>query len=98
MALVALSVMGDVWWWVTIVVLVREWSVTLLRLSVAKTVVIAAAASGKWKTTTQGLALALLTLPARQVDGWLDIPGGHRLLRRAGLAGRRRRPHAVVRI
>ena len=41
----------------------------------AKTVVIAAAASGKWKTTTQGLALALLTLPARQVDGWLDTPG-----------------------
>jgi CDP-diacylglycerol--glycerol-3-phosphate 3-phosphatidyltransferase len=75
MALVALSIMGDVWWWVTILVLLREWSVTLLRLSVAKTVVIAAAASGKWKTTSQALALALLTLPCRQVDGWLDVPG-----------------------
>jgi CDP-diacylglycerol---glycerol-3-phosphate 3-phosphatidyltransferase len=75
MALVALSIMGDVWWWVTILVLAREWSITLLRLSVAKTVVIAAAASGKWKTTAQALALSLLTLPLRQLDGALDVPG-----------------------
>ncbi len=75
MALVALSIMGDVWWWVTILVLVREWAVTLLRLSVAKTVVIAAAASGKWKTTSQAIALSLLTLPLRQLDGSLDVPG-----------------------
>lgn len=75
MALIALSVMGDVWWWVTILVLAREWSVTLLRLSVAKTVVIAAAATGKWKTTAQAIALSLLTLPLRQLDGALDVPG-----------------------
>ena len=43
MAFVGLSIVGDVWWWVTIVVLLREWSVTLLRLSVLKHVVIAAA-------------------------------------------------------
>src|SRR5690606_3493019 len=36
MALIGLSVVGDVWWWVTVVVLLREWSVTLLRLSVLK--------------------------------------------------------------
>ncbi|WP_370248154.1 CDP-diacylglycerol--glycerol-3-phosphate 3-phosphatidyltransferase [Nocardioides sp.] len=74
-ALVALSIIGDVWWAVTILVLLREWSITLLRLSVAKTVVIAAKASGKWKTTFQGLALGMLTLPGKQVDGWLDVPG-----------------------
>jgi CDP-diacylglycerol--glycerol-3-phosphate 3-phosphatidyltransferase len=34
MAFIGLSIVGDVWWWVTIVVLVREWSVTLLRLSI----------------------------------------------------------------
>ena len=33
MAFIGLSIIGDIWWWVTIVVLVREWSVTLLRLS-----------------------------------------------------------------
>ena len=43
MAFVGLSIVGDIWWWVTIVVLLREWSVTLLRLSVLKHVVIAAA-------------------------------------------------------
>src|SRR5262245_27453889 len=36
MAFIGLSIVGDIWWWVTIVVLVREWSVTLLRLSILK--------------------------------------------------------------
>src|SRR5687768_10691054 len=63
MALIGLSVVGDIWWWVTIVVLVREWSVTLLRLSVLKQVVIPAAMSGKIKTTFQAIALSGLMLP-----------------------------------
>ena len=75
MAFVGLSIVGDIWWWVTIVVLVREWSVTLLRLSVLKHVVIPAAHSGKVKTMLQGLALGGLTLPLRQVGGVLDVPG-----------------------
>jgi CDP-diacylglycerol--glycerol-3-phosphate 3-phosphatidyltransferase len=54
---------GEVWWWVTILVLVREWSVTLLRLSIMKDVVIPAAQLGKIKTTAQGVALGLLSLP-----------------------------------
>src|SRR5215212_1012971 len=49
MAFIGLSIVGDVWWWVTIVVLLREWSVTALRLSVLKHVVIAASSSGKSK-------------------------------------------------
>ncbi|MDN5893549.1 MAG: CDP-diacylglycerol--glycerol-3-phosphate 3-phosphatidyltransferase [Nocardioides sp.] len=75
MALIGLSVVGDIWWWVTILVLAREWSVTLLRLSIMKNVVIAAAQSGKIKTVLQALALGLLCLPLRQVDGALEIPG-----------------------
>jgi CDP-diacylglycerol--glycerol-3-phosphate 3-phosphatidyltransferase len=75
MAFVGLSIVGDVWWWVTILVLLREWSVTLLRLSVLKHVVIAAARSGKIKTTLQAVALGGLTLPLRQVDGSLDLIG-----------------------
>ncbi len=68
MALIGLSVVGDVWWWVTIVVLLREWSVTVLRLSVLKHVVIAAASSGKIKTTLQAVALSVLTLPLPHGD------------------------------
>ena len=77
MAFVGLAIIMDTWWmWtITIVVLVREWAVTLLRLSVLKAVVIAAAEIGKWKTTAQALALGFLTLPLLEVDGWLDVPG-----------------------
>ena len=75
MAFVGLSIVGDIWWWVTIVVLVREWSVTLLRLSLLRDIVIPSAQSGKVKTTLQALALGLLCLPLRQVDGALDVVG-----------------------
>jgi CDP-diacylglycerol---glycerol-3-phosphate 3-phosphatidyltransferase len=77
MAFVGLSIVGDVWWWVTIVVLIREWSVTLLRLSVLNRVVIAADQLGKLKTTFQVLALGLLVLPLRDPDlaHWLHQPG-----------------------
>jgi CDP-diacylglycerol---glycerol-3-phosphate 3-phosphatidyltransferase len=77
MALIGLSVIGDVWWWVTIVVLVREWSVTVLRLSVLRRVVIAADQLGKLKTTFQVLALGGLTLPLRDPDlpAWMQTPG-----------------------
>ena len=69
MALIGLSVVGDVWWWVTIVVLLREWSVTLLRLSVLKRVVMPATQSGKIKTTLQAIALSGLLLPFPHGDG-----------------------------
>src|SRR3954451_2970943 len=68
MAFIGLSIVGDIWWWVTIIVLLREWSVTLLRLSVLKKVVIAAANLGKLKTTFQALALGGLCLPLRNDD------------------------------
>ena len=69
MAVIGLSIVGDIWWWVTIVLLLREWSVTLLRLSILKQVVVAAAQSGKIKTALQATALATLCLPLRQVTG-----------------------------
>ena len=77
MAFIGLSIVGDIWWWVTIIVLIREWSVTLLRLSILKKVVIAAADLGKIKTTFQAVALATLCLPLRDPDlpGWLEVPG-----------------------
>ena len=68
MAFIGLSIVGDVWWWVTILVLVREWSVTLLRLSVLKDVVIPAARSGKIKTTLQAIALSGLIWPLPHGD------------------------------
>jgi CDP-diacylglycerol--glycerol-3-phosphate 3-phosphatidyltransferase len=75
MAFVGLSIVGDIWWWVTVLVLLREWSVTLLRLSILKRVVVPAAQSGKVKTTLQAVALTGLSLPLRQVDGGLHDIG-----------------------
>jgi CDP-diacylglycerol--glycerol-3-phosphate 3-phosphatidyltransferase len=79
MAFVGVAVVFESpWWWaVTILVLVREWSVTLLRLSVLKKVVIAADQLGKLKTTFQVIGLSGLVLPLRDPDlpGWMETPG-----------------------
>ncbi|HEY0773557.1 MAG TPA: CDP-diacylglycerol--glycerol-3-phosphate 3-phosphatidyltransferase [Nocardioidaceae bacterium] len=75
MAFIGLSIIGEIWWWVTVLVLLREWSVTFMRLSIAKHVVLAANASGKLKTVLQAIALGMLTLPLREVEGALELPG-----------------------
>ncbi len=103
MAFIGLSIVGDIWWWVTIVVLLREWGVTLLRLSVLKQVVIPAAMSGKIKTVLQAIALsgpdlaAAARRRARRCLRLLARPARRgALLRRPGAARRRRRDDAVV--
>ena len=75
MAFVGLSLIGELWWWVTIVVLLREWSVTLLRLSIMKHVVLAANRSGKVKTVLQTAALCGFILPLLLLEGALEVPG-----------------------
>lgn len=75
MAFVGLSIIGELWWWVTVIVLLREWSVTLLRLSIMKHVVLAANRSGKVKTVLQTIALCGFILPLRLLEGPLEVPG-----------------------
>lgn len=67
-ALLGLSSLGDLPWWVTIVILVREVGVTLLRFWVIRIGVIPASRGGKAKTAAQMLAILLFLLP---VTGWL---------------------------
>jgi CDP-diacylglycerol---glycerol-3-phosphate 3-phosphatidyltransferase len=62
-ALVGLSALRDLPWWVTIVVLAREIGVTLLRLWVIRHGVIPASRGGKLKTLLQGVAIGLFILP-----------------------------------
>jgi CDP-diacylglycerol--glycerol-3-phosphate 3-phosphatidyltransferase len=62
-ALVGLSVLGLLPWWVTLAVLVREVGVTLLRFWVIRHGVIAASRGGKAKTVLQALAIGLYILP-----------------------------------
>jgi CDP-diacylglycerol--glycerol-3-phosphate 3-phosphatidyltransferase len=74
-ALVLLSVLGDLPWWVTVVILVREIGVTLLRFWVIRHGVIAASHGGKIKTALQILAIVwyLWPLPPvlAQVGPWI---------------------------
>jgi CDP-diacylglycerol--glycerol-3-phosphate 3-phosphatidyltransferase len=63
MAFVGLSILGELWWWVTVVVLVREWGVTLMRFFVIRHGVMPAGRGGKLKTVLQSVTLTLFTLP-----------------------------------
>jgi CDP-diacylglycerol--glycerol-3-phosphate 3-phosphatidyltransferase len=62
-AFVGLSLMGALAWWVTLVVLVREIGVTLLRFWVIRRGVIPASRGGKVKTFLQIAAILLYLLP-----------------------------------
>ncbi len=70
-ALVGLSYLGELPWWVTVVILVREIGVTLLRFWVIRIGVMPASRGGKAKTAAQMLAILLYLLP---LDGpWLTV-------------------------
>jgi CDP-diacylglycerol---glycerol-3-phosphate 3-phosphatidyltransferase len=67
-ALIGLSILALLPWWVTVVILVREVGVTLLRFWVIRHGVIAASRGGKLKTVVQALAIGLYILP---LTGWM---------------------------
>ncbi|MGW7492534.1 CDP-diacylglycerol--glycerol-3-phosphate 3-phosphatidyltransferase [Streptomyces sp. NPDC054786] len=61
-ALICLSVLGDLSWWVTGVILFRELGITLMRFWVIKHGVIPASRGGKIKTLAQGTAVGMYVL------------------------------------
>lgn len=63
MAFIGLSIIGELWWWVTIAILVREWGITVMRFVVLRYGVMAAGRGGKLKTVLQAVALTLYLLP-----------------------------------
>ena len=66
-AFIGLSALGDLPWWVSVLVLVREFGVTALRFVVIRHGIIPASRGGKLKTLLQGLALLLYLLPVTGV-------------------------------
>ncbi len=62
-ALVGLSLLGELAWWVTIVIAVRELGITVMRFWVLPHGVIPASRGGKLKTVLQTLALGLAIMP-----------------------------------
>jgi CDP-diacylglycerol--glycerol-3-phosphate 3-phosphatidyltransferase len=67
-ALVGLSILGDLSWWVTGIIAAREIGITLLRFAVLRHGVIPASRGGKVKTLVQSLAIGLYLLPLS--GGW----------------------------
>jgi CDP-diacylglycerol---glycerol-3-phosphate 3-phosphatidyltransferase len=61
-ALIGLSVLGDLPWWITAVILAREIGITLMRFWVIRHAVIPASRGGKLKTLTQGVAVGMYIL------------------------------------
>ena len=67
MALIALSILDMLPWWVTVVILARELGITLLRVWVIRHGVIAASRGGKLKTVAQSVAIFMYLLPVTGV-------------------------------
>ena len=67
-ALVSLSILGELPWWVTIVILVREIGITVFRFAMLRDRVIPASRGGKLKTILQSVAISLALVPL-----WLTL-------------------------
>lgn len=70
--LVALSIVGDVHWIATSLILARELAVTAYRLAVAKRRVIAASGGGKLKTVIQSIAIGFVIAPIEFLGDWVN--------------------------
>ena len=71
-ALVSLNIIGVLPIWITVVILVREFGITLWRMWMLRNgKVVPASKGGKLKTVLQSLAVALYLCP---LPGWMDIP------------------------
>ncbi|MFL6027207.1 MAG: CDP-diacylglycerol--glycerol-3-phosphate 3-phosphatidyltransferase [Friedmanniella sp.] len=70
MAFIGLSIIGELWWWLTILMLVREWGITVMRFVMLRYGVMAAGRGGKLKTVLQSVAVMLYLLP---LPGWAHV-------------------------
>lgn len=72
-AFVSLSVLGELPWYFTIIILLREWGITWLRAAIKKHTVMAANKGGKAKTVTQTVALILFLLWVPGLPGPMQV-------------------------
>ena len=75
-ALVLLSWLGDLWWAVTVVVLVRELGITVMRFFLLRYVVLPASRGGKLKTVLQAVAISLYLLPLDHLPAFVGVVAG----------------------
>jgi CDP-diacylglycerol---glycerol-3-phosphate 3-phosphatidyltransferase len=76
-ALLTLSFLGEIDWWITILILARELAVTVYRVVALKKDVIAATLAGKLKTVFQGVAIGSVLAPFEiWVPAWSFVEQG----------------------
>jgi CDP-diacylglycerol--glycerol-3-phosphate 3-phosphatidyltransferase len=68
-ALIGLSILAELPWWVTLLILVREIGITVFRFAMLRDRVIPASRGGKLKTISQSVAISLALLPLWLVLG-----------------------------
>lgn len=71
--LIGLSALGEVSWWATGLILVREIGITVFRLVVVRKRVIAASGGGKIKTVLQIVALSFAIAPLGFLGDWYSL-------------------------
>ncbi len=73
-ALVMLAVLAELPWWVVVIILVREWGITLYRFMVLRDRVVPASRGGKLKTVVQSVAISFALVPFWQWFGeWIHV-------------------------
>ncbi|MFC9917916.1 CDP-diacylglycerol--glycerol-3-phosphate 3-phosphatidyltransferase [Agromyces binzhouensis] len=72
-ALVCLSILGELWWWITILIVVREVGITVWRfVELGRGTVVPASSGGKAKTFAQAIAISLFLTPLWTLVGdWI---------------------------
>ena len=75
-ALFIASLFGEVYWWITVLFVLREVSITVMRFYIIKKggKVIAASAAGKYKTLTQACGIAMIVAPVLSTFGGEGLP------------------------
>ena len=73
MAFIGLSILGELPWWMTIIILLREWGITVMRMKMLKYEVMAANKGGKLKTAMQSLAITLFCLGLWRTPTFVDV-------------------------
>lgn len=74
-ALVGLSLIDELWWWVTGLILVRELGITVMRFFMLRYVVLPASRGGKIKTVLQSAAIIALLAPSAGLPGIVHLAG-----------------------
>jgi CDP-diacylglycerol---glycerol-3-phosphate 3-phosphatidyltransferase len=72
-ALVILSMFGELPWWVTAVILVRELGITALRVVMLKRATLPVSRGGKLKTVIQSVAISMFLLPLDDLPFWITV-------------------------